>query len=240
MDSCLCLFKNPKSWMALLALLLIFFSFLLVGFGFLSTLFTSLLVVLSAILFMASNHKAVLVEKLVEEKVLSSEEESSDRREILAANPIPKIETLTEANEAHEEVKDCVVNYSTTSPDLLSESESQDQPSTSEDSEVDWPFRYNNADQNLDYSDGSISDEDSLIEIALPSGHYVGQQKEEKKLSFSFQQKKQQELSAESLFSQRSLMEFLAEFNDMNEEENLIEIDISMGSIKYSRFEIEA
>jgi hypothetical protein len=35
-------------------------------------------------------------------------------------------------------------------------------------------------------------------------------------------------------------MELLAELNEMNEEENLIEIDISMGSIKCPRFEIEA
>ncbi|KAG5232091.1 myelin transcription factor protein [Salix suchowensis] len=36
------------------------------------------------------------------------------------------------------------------------------------------------------------------------------------------------------------LIEILAELNEMNEEENLIEIDISMGSIKCPRFEIEA
>ncbi|KAI4308528.1 hypothetical protein L6164_031589 [Bauhinia variegata] len=230
MHSCLCLFKNPQSWIAPLALLLIFSSFLLVGFGFISFLSTFLLVVLSTILFLVSNHKAVPIDK---EKVLSSEEGSSDQRENLAPNPIPKTETSTEVNEAQEEkeVKDCVVNYSTTSPDLLSESECQDQLSTSDDSDVDWPFSYGNANQSPFYSDGSISDEDSLIEISLPNGHYVDQQKEEQKFNFSLQQKKRQELSAESTFSQQSPMEFLAESNDMNEEENLIEIDISMGSI---------
>jgi hypothetical protein len=35
-------------------------------------------------------------------------------------------------------------------------------------------------------------------------------------------------------------MDLLSEFNEVIEEENLIEIDISMGSIKYSRFEIKA
>nr|XP_004502190.3 uncharacterized protein LOC101500977 [Cicer arietinum] len=77
-------------------------------------------------------------------------------------------------------------------------------------------------------SDDSISDEESLIEIALPSGHFMDQQNK-KELSYD-----------QSLFDQQSLMEFLAEFNEMFEEENLIEIDISMGSIKQcSRFEIQ-
>nr|GLL23067.1 uncharacterized protein LOC109187566 isoform X1 [Ipomoea trifida] len=58
-------------------------------------------------------------------------------------------------------------------------------------------------------SDCSISDEESLIELALPSGHFLGLQK-----------------PAVDLFA------------EINEEDNMIEIDISMGSIKCSRFEI--
>ncbi|XP_061344090.1 uncharacterized protein LOC133290053 [Gastrolobium bilobum] len=196
--------------------------------------------VLSTILYTVSKHKAVQVDKLVEEKVLSSKEERLDQRENIAPTPLHKLETVTEEKEAQEEVNinGTVANYSTTSRDLLSESECQDQLSTSEDSEADWSFPYE-VDHSPDFSDGSISDEDSLIEIALPSGHYVGQQKDEPKYNCSLQQKKM-ELSAEALFSQQSLMEFLSEFNDVSEEENLIEIDISMGSIKYSRFEIKA
>lgn len=34
----------------------------------------------------------------------------------------------------------------------------------------------------------------------------------------------------ESIFKKQGLMELLAEINDMNEDENLIEIDISVGS----------
>ncbi|XP_022632510.1 uncharacterized protein LOC106779972 [Vigna radiata var. radiata] len=83
------------------------------------------------------------------------------------------------------------------------------------------------ADHTPEFSDGTISDEDSLIEIALPSGHFVNNNNN----CCSLQQKKR-ELSAHD-----TLMELLAEFN---EEENLIEIDIAMGSIKCSRFEIEA
>ncbi|KAF2292447.1 hypothetical protein GH714_022893 [Hevea brasiliensis] len=86
-----------------------------------------------------------------------------------------------------------------------------------------------------DCSDGSISDEESLIEIALPSGHYIGH-----KEGFNLQKKLPDFTTAGSLFKQHGLMELLAEINEMNEEENLIEIDISMGSIKCPRFEIEA
>ncbi|WVY92729.1 hypothetical protein V8G54_031817 [Vigna mungo] len=89
-------------------------------------------------------------------------------------------------------------------------------------------FLSSSADHTPEFSDGTISDEDSLIEIALPSGHFVNNKNNN---CCSLQQKKR-ELSA-----QETLMELLAEFN---EEENLIEIDIAMGSIKCSRFEIEA
>ncbi|XP_019435771.1 PREDICTED: uncharacterized protein LOC109342173 [Lupinus angustifolius] len=100
-----------------------------------------------------------------------------------------------------------------------SECQEKDQLGTSEDSQVGWSFQHDN-------SDGSISDEESLIEIELPTGQC------------GLQQKKRELSSPEALFSQKSIIKgFLAEFN---EEENLIEIDISMGSIKYSRFEIKA
>ena len=83
------------------------------------------------------------------------------------------------------------------------------------------------ADHTPDCSDGTISDEDSLIEISLPSGHFVGHNQRPDSNFCTLQQKKR-ELSAHE-----TLMELLAEFN---EEENLIEIDIAMGSIKCSSF----
>lgn len=222
--------------MALVALLILFSSYLMAGFGFFSILYSSLVVLLSTVLYTLSKHKVIQVDNLVEEMVLSFEEESSDQSENIAPTPL---QSATEAKEAQEEVNidGTVANYSTTSPDIvLSEIECQDQLWTCEDSEVGWLFQYDVDHSPDDYSDGSISDEDSLIEIALPSGQYVDQQqKDEPKYNC-----KKRELSAEALFSQQSLMEFLAEFNDMIEEENLIEIDISMGSIKYSRFEIKA
>ncbi|XP_024441575.1 uncharacterized protein LOC7456011 [Populus trichocarpa] len=93
-------------------------------------------------------------------------------------------------------------------------------------------------DQSRECSDGSISDEDSLIEISLPGGHYICDH-EEDEVIYNLQNKLP-DFAPGSFFKQHGLMELLAELNEMNEEENLIEIDISMGSIKCPRFEIEA
>ncbi|KAE8701362.1 Nuclear transcription factor Y subunit B-3 [Hibiscus syriacus] len=124
------------------------------------------------------------------------------------------------------------------SPDILSENEFFDyQLSTTEDSEVEWPF-LDNMDRTPDWSEeGSISDEDSLIEISLPGGHYVKHKEDDQPNNYSTIQRKLPDFMPESIFQQRSLMELLAELNDMHEEENLIEIDISMGSIKGSTFQ---
>jgi hypothetical protein len=92
--------------------------------------------------------------------------------------------------------------------------------------------------QSRECSDGSISDEDSLIEISLPGGHYICDH-EEDEVIYNLQNKLP-DFAPGSFFKQHGLMELLAELNEMNEEENLIEIDISMGSIKCPRFEIEA
>nr|KYP41347.1 hypothetical protein KK1_037273 [Cajanus cajan] len=76
-------------------------------------------------------------------------------------------------------------------------------------------------------SDYSLpSDKDSLIEINLPSNHFSELTEDPKQKL----QSKLPELLQDSLFKQQGLMELLAEINDMNEDENLIEIDISMGS----------
>lgn len=158
----------------------------------------------------------------------------------IAPTPMHKNEkTATQSQE--EQVSDDDEEAPSLDQKLLSERKWQQGLllSTSEDYEEEVDHNHTPED-----SDGTISDEDSLIEIALPSGHFVSshhhkQESNSKYNNCSLQQKKR-ELSAETLFNQQSLLEFLAEFNDMNEEENLIEIDIAMGSIKCSRFEIEA
>lgn len=122
-----------------------------------------------------------------------------------------------------------------TSSEALSDSESFEHTTSSEDLENDWISR-ENLSQSTQLSDGSISDEESLIEITLPEGHYVESKRQEyqkQPCSYGFQQK-WPDCSMDSHFRQVNWMEMLME------EENLIEIDIGMGSIKYSRFEIEA
>lgn len=119
------------------------------------------------------------------------------------------------------------------SPDSLFESECINTSTTSEDSEVDWPL-----DRTPDCSDGSISDEESLIEIAIPSGHYIVGCKEEPKHHKLY--KKMPHFSPDSVFHGNSLIDLLGEIDEMNEEDNLIEIDISAGSVKCSRFGIKA
>ncbi|XP_054820043.1 nuclear polyadenylated RNA-binding protein 3-like [Prosopis cineraria] len=244
-------------------------TYLVLGFGFLSVLFlyTSLAVLVSTIFFSlitASNHHktvSVVGDELVEgsdqredvaeakeeeeekekehndgggiEKAAYYGEESSDQREDIAES---REEEEEEEEEEMEDGDDNGVgvnnsnNYSTILPDSLSNSESHEMSTTSEESdelvEYYWPL-----DRSMDGSDGTISDEESLIEITLPSGHCSLKQHHHQ------QQQQQQQHSL-------MMMELLSEYHnvDMNEEDNLIEIDISMGSIKscYSRFEIQA
>lgn len=217
-------------WIAAFALFLICASFF--GYGFLSLLFTSLVLIISNFLFAFSlkkNH--VLVEKLEQnEAIISSEENSPVKVEEAVSKLQPESETIShnEEEETQEE---------NGPEDLYSEIESIDQSFPSEDSDVGWPYS-GEAGRSPDLSDGSISDEESLIEIAIPSGQYVSRKEEEKypKLCLPLQHKLPS-FSAEDIFGQHGLKELLAEYN---EEENLIEIDLSMGSIKCSRFEIKA
>ena len=115
-------------------------------------------------------------------------------------------------------------NFATT-PMLMNESmiEAMERKEEQQASDIGVVDNYD-SDSDLD---GSISDEENLIEIALPSGHFVDQQKQECKYNKC------------SLQQQKNLMELLAEYNEMYEEENLIEIDLSIGTIKCSRFENE-
>lgn len=77
--------------------------------------------------------------------------------------------------------------------------------------------------------DGAIPDDESLIELSLPSGHYVEQHNTSKKNNLYVNNKVQD----------GRLFDIFTEFNGFIEEDNLIEIDISIGCIK-SRIEIKA
>ncbi|XP_044502166.1 uncharacterized protein LOC123223137 [Mangifera indica] len=221
MASTFCFFKKPLiSWVSVLVLSPVFAGYF--SFGFLSSiLLTAIVLIISTVFFTFTKQQQTSV---VKNSITKEVPESTDDLQDAVSMKQPESETVKSHKEEEQEgesIEHQIHDYSTrSSPDLLSESESFNNLSTSEDSEVDWPFR-DIVYQSPDCSDGSISDEESLIEIALPSGHYVGR-KEQVVPKFS------------------SLMELLAEINEMNEEDNLIEIDISMGSIKCSRFEIEA
>ncbi|XP_021889991.1 uncharacterized protein LOC110808721 isoform X1 [Carica papaya] len=252
-SSLLCFFRSP--WVPAFAPLLVFALLLIFGFGFLSSFLTSTLLILySTRLFTFSKQitRPPLMDKPVTEESFrsnlvqdsSSPVPAGDMMMISKQKP-ESDEPISKQKEDDGEREDD--RHVMRSQDLSSESEGLDQSSTTEDSEADWPFR-DNTDHSLDFSDGSISDEDSLIEIALPSGHYVGHhdhKKEEEEGKLSLQQKFMPDYynlpPPYPIWKQHSLMELLAELNEMmNEEENLIEIDISMGSIKCPRFEIEA
>ncbi|CAA7393371.1 unnamed protein product [Spirodela intermedia] len=89
------------------------------------------------------------------------------------------------------------------------------------------------SDQTLTSPESSISDEESLIEITLQSGHSVGSRDTFRPNSPLFFP----ELSAELVVHQQGLLELLTE---IIEEDNLIEIDLAAGSVKCSRLGIKA
>ncbi|CAL9186690.1 unnamed protein product [Musa hybrid cultivar] len=88
-------------------------------------------------------------------------------------------------------------------------------------------------------SEDSISDDENLIEISLPDGHFVAPEKS-KALMKPLPDTRRgflTNLLPDSVLRQHGLMELLSE---INEEDNLIEIDITRGSIKCSREGIKA
>ncbi|KAL4310519.1 hypothetical protein GQ457_01G007080 [Hibiscus cannabinus] len=108
-----------------------------------------------------------------------------------------------------------------------------DDSGSSENGELKWMVS-GDVEQNPEFSDDYSTseeeeeeEEEGLIEIDIPSNEEA-----EQNMQFSLPG-----LLAESVFQQQDLVELLAE---INEEENLIEIDISMGSIKCPTSGIEA
>ncbi|GAV79193.1 hypothetical protein CFOL_v3_22658 [Cephalotus follicularis] len=227
MASPLCFFKNPISQIAVLAPLLIFATSL--GFGFLAILLASAVLVLSTFLhrFSKQNQGLIVKKSITQEVLISFDQDHS-----------PYIEDVVSKNHSQNQREAIITQEKDAQEeglDSFSESECLDHLTTSEESEVDLLF-HDNLDRTPDISDGSISDEESLIEIALPCGHYLGHKEEPINI-----QQKVSDFTSQPIFKKQALVELLAEINDMNiEEDNLIEIDISMGSIKCTRFEIEA
>ncbi|MFQ6620083.1 hypothetical protein Gotur_000434 [Gossypium turneri] len=199
------LLKNPVVSWIVVAPLLAFATFILLGS--LSIVFTSTALILSTFLFVFCKRKPKLVEKSAKEEIQK-----------LVHGTSPQMEHILASKQHHEALEGGsgsyqIHGYLLRSPDVLFEKES-----TTEDSGEEWPFR-DSTDRTPDISDDGRKEEEPA--------KYIRHQK----LTDS---------KPECIFQQRSLMELLAELNDMNEEDNLIEIDISMGSIKCSSFEIEA
>ncbi|KAL5993775.1 hypothetical protein ACLOJK_038132 [Asimina triloba] len=213
------------------AVLLLIFSLLL---PLSPTLFTLLVFVLSSVVLFISLRK---------KKGLEEHPNRPTAEEIIIPPKTPQEKEET-ADHHHQEATHAG------SPDLLSDCEGVDVPSsTSNDdcSDADWSsFQYKIRSQipPPSCSDGSISDDDdSLIEIALPGRQYVvGSANGREELIWSSSPQ------ADFLFHNHqdgrvTTAEINDDEDDVNmEEDNLIEIDISAGSIKWPRpgMEIQA
>lgn len=203
---------------------IVFTSFL--GLGPYPIIFTVPILVLSASFLVRFTKKTK--SDAVEEKVLQETVSESDAAPI-AGNGI------------------IVDEFQVESVDLTSETESStddDSGSSDQNLEMNWMVSGNHVEQNITeiLSDDSTSDDDDdeeegLIEITIPGTPGVS---EEPKANI-VQSINLGNFLPESIFRQQDLVELLmAEMNEANEEENLIEIDISIGSIKLPSFEIEA
>ncbi|GAB4859328.1 hypothetical protein Ancab_010791 [Ancistrocladus abbreviatus] len=228
MGSSVCLFRNALPSLALLASFVVFA--VCSDFGILSILLTTSVLISGAVIFAILRPNSAPKRK-------SARQESDDERDETDCAQEKEAEEVQFASESESTItgeKGCqrgeerhVCDHLLSSVDASSDTtQSIDHNSGSEDSEIEWPFKENQA-----CSDGSISDEESLIEITLPNGHFVEPKKQ-------FQPKYWADNCPK--LGQQTLMDLLAEINEMNEEENLIEIDISRGSIKCPRFEIQA
>jgi hypothetical protein len=244
MASPLCFFKIFSLVLPLmfaLAPVLILAGFL--GYGLLSIFLTSTALILSSLILTFSKHKQTQVQKSVTDEIVMPDQASTSPyiEDVISKPLVLEKEFITEEEEEEEEEgggggRGQVDEYLVRSSQVItSESDCLGRSSTSEDSEVEWLFQ-DKMFQSRECSDGSISDEDSLIEISLPGGHYICDH-EEDEVIYNLQNKLP-DFAPGSFFKQHGLMELLAELNEMNEEENLIEIDISMGSIKCPRFEL--
>lgn len=179
----------------------------------------------------------ILLEKELKEGLNQVVE--TEKQKINELQPI--LETISENETAQQSESGKIHEYQEEMVDTPSESEESTVDSEKSQSfELKW-ISSTNMGQDFSISESSFSEDeeedyDNLIEISLPGSDSSGQEEELK-------QKMQPNLPdflPESVFSQQGFMELLADINEMNEEENLIEIDISMGSIKCPRFEIKA
>lgn len=216
------------------------------GFGLSSFIVTvSILILSTAYLVTFLRKQQQQQHTFVDEKAIQNE---NPMRDSVSENEPDdeKIEQVIENVAPDEAAQEREVGFVQEPEDFPSDSDTIDHDSvSSENVELDWMRCNNFVGQNGSMiSSGSASedDEDGLIEIAIPgSGDHST-------CNLSEEEAKQKVLSnnlpgdflPEYFMRQQGLLELSADVNEANEEENLIEIDISMGSIKCSRFEIDA
>lgn len=224
-----CYFKLSLLFFAVFVPSLIFICFL--NFGFSPLLVTISILLLSTILILTfSKIKVIAVENPTQDDEVSMRRHKNLLENEVEQNLNPELEAVTLCSAAQQ----CEVGdnheYQVESTDFPSASDSGDDFSESDNFELNW-VSFNNVGKNVATSENSLSsdededEDDNLIEISFPDYSSV-------ELNESAEEKLQTEYLPESIFGQEGLMELLADINDVNEEDNLIEIDLSMGSIK--------
>ncbi|XP_017641089.1 uncharacterized protein LOC108482466 [Gossypium arboreum] len=214
------LFKPYLLCVSILVPSLVLTSFL--GLGFYVILFTTTILIISTSFLVKFSKKSngVLVEN-----------PSSTKLQVEAEVLTPLLMNKT-VSDASIEADNGIVNE-------FQVDDSLDLTSERENVEMKWMISGNeerNREISDEYSTSEEDDEEGLIEIAIPSNDPTGLNEEPKpNLQSSLPT-----LLPEPMFHQQDLVELLEEINEVNEEENLIEIDISMGSIKFPTFEIQA
>ncbi|CAL1384731.1 unnamed protein product [Linum trigynum] len=240
-------FLKPSS-LLYIALLSSLATPLFLCYGFSPPLLVSIPVLLLSSIFIYSFSKRLVVTAAVEEE--EEEEEADDKpsqgSETIVAVVVPELcvtqKSDNEASELHE--------YQVESTEFPSDGEtSSDDSPRNEIFELKWMKHFNNdACQSLAFCESSASDydgeeveeDDDLIEICLPpneSSVYADELSSTRTYSWGKPGFSNEFVIREE--DEEGMMEEVEEIDEVNEEDNLMEIDLSIGSIKSSSFHME-
>lgn len=228
--SSLCFSRTLGLCIAALVFPSLVFTFL-VSFGSSPFLLTIPILVLSTIFIVTFKKKRVILD----DNPMQDEEDLICDQKILYKKEVdtlrPSLETASQTMAAQQLENGLMQEYQDESPpDIQFSSDSE----SSNDSIIGVNFDLNLMSSNYMEKDEAISDvsvsdadDDSLIEISLPGSKSGGLDEEPKQKP---QYSNIHGLLPDSIFQQQDLMELLTEITEMNnEEENLIEIDLSKG-----------
>ncbi|KAG2678241.1 hypothetical protein I3760_12G134500 [Carya illinoinensis] len=203
-----------------------------VSFGLSPFLLSIPILVLSTMFIVTFKKKRVILDdNPMQDEDLICDQKILHGKEVRDTLHEPLLETASQIEATRQQENGLMQEYQDESlPDILFSSDSE----SSNDSIIGENFDLklmssNYMEQDEAISDVSVSDEDddSLIEISLPGSKSGGLDHEEPKQKPQYSNI--HDLLPDSIFQQQSLMELLTEINEMNEEENLIEIDLSKG-----------